>query len=111
MCQSVELGLLRLVGWDEIPPGALRLPPRGLAALGFAELTPAGRRALARTYGLTGVVAGRHQGLIGGERGRAGRRLSLRRSLAHTLGVNDVFVALALAARTATLQGGDEAQD
>jgi len=31
------------------------------------------------------------------------------RSLAHTLGVNDVFAALATAARTATEQGGDEA--
>src|SRR5262249_29871395 len=104
----VQQGWTRAVGSDELPQEALGKRAHDIDALGFTELTRAGRRALARTYGLHSVAAGRHQGLIGGERWQS-RRLSLMRALAHTLGVNDVFVALAAAARTSTEQGSDEA--
>jgi hypothetical protein len=82
----------------------VREEPRGL---GLAELTPLGRRVLAGWLGLTGPMAARHHGLSGGQ-DWAGRRRRLLRNLAHTLGTNDVFVALAAAARGAADRGQRE---
>ena len=60
-----------------------------------------------RRLGLNGPTAARHHGLCGGQ-DWAGHRRRLLRTLAHTLGTNDIFVALAVAARRATARGQDE---
>ena len=77
-------------------------------ALGLSELTPLGRRVLAGWLGLNGPTAARHHGLSGGQ-DWAGRRRRLLRTLAHTLGTNDVFVAFAVAARQEAARGQDDA--
>ncbi len=77
-------------------------------ALGLSELTPLGRRVLAGWLGLNGPTAARHHGLSGGQ-DWAGRRRRLLRTLAHTLGTNDVFVAFAVAARQEAARGEDDA--
>jgi hypothetical protein len=78
------------------------------SVLALTELTPLGRRVLAGWLGLNGPTAARHHGLSGGQ-GWAGRRRRLLRTLAHTLGTNDIFVGLAVSARRATARGQDEA--
>jgi hypothetical protein len=106
--ELVGRGWLRPIPAADIPPAALARLTHELAALALTELTPLGRRVLAGWLGLNGPTAARHHGLSGG-RDWAGRRLRLLRTLAHTLGTNDVFVALALTARRAVARGQDEA--
>ena len=76
--------------------------------LGLVEITIQGRRRLASWLGLEPSGATRYHGLIGNARGQAGRRRRLLRALAHTLGANAVFVALALAADHIRRQGGTD---
>ena len=101
---------LRLIPAMDIPLAALAQVHEEPQALGLAELTPLGRRVLAGWLGLSGPTAARHHGLSGGQ-DWAGRRRRLLRNLPHTLGTNDVFVALAAAARRAAARGQDEALD
>jgi hypothetical protein len=106
--QLVVRGWLRAIPASDIPSSAvaqLRQEPR---ALGLAELTPAGRRVLAAWLGLNSAAAARHHGLSGGQ-DWAGHRRRLLRTLPHTLGTNEVFVALSVAARRAATRGQDEA--
>jgi hypothetical protein len=98
---------LRLIPATDIPPSALAQVHEEPQGLGLAELTPLGRRVLAGWLGLSGPTAARHHGLSGGQ-DWAGRRRRLLRNLAHTLGTNDVFVALAAAARQAADRGQHE---
>jgi protein involved in plasmid replication-relaxation len=93
---------------EDLRQGALGLGLSGLRALRLLEPTPAGRRELARRLALPGPVAARRHGLVGGERGRAGKRRRALRTLAHTLGTNAVFVAMVLAARAVRQGGGDD---
>jgi hypothetical protein len=58
--------------------------------------------------GLSSATAAHHHGLSGGQ-DWGGRRRRLLRTLSHTLGVNEVFVALAAAARRATTRGANQA--
>ena len=106
--ELVDRGWLRPIPATDIPPAALARLEQEPAALALTELTPLGRRVLAGWLGLNGPTAARHHGLSGGQ-DWAGRRQRLLRTLAHTLGTNDVFVALAVAARRATARGQDEA--
>lgn len=102
----VERGWLRWIPLDELPHDAI---PRDEASrLGCVEITLAGRRQLAAWLGLDVPSATRHHGLIGDGLGQAGLRRRLLRTLAHTLGVNAVFVAFVLAARAAAGQGGTD---
>jgi Replication-relaxation len=100
-------------GWiSPIPSVDLMLgcSERGLdqiRRLGLVELTPTGRREAARRLLLAGPTAGRHHGGVR----RAGSRGGMLRHLTHTLGANDVFVSIALAARRVTLAGGDDGLD
>jgi hypothetical protein len=76
------------------------------ANLRLVELTPNGRREVARRLGLRSSHAARHHGLLG--RHDLNRRHFLR-NLQHTVGVNDVFVALVMASRCVRYFGADEA--
>lgn len=112
--ERVQAGLvgrnwLRRVSPEEVPPGAIGLRAAEFRALRLVELTPAGRRELVQRLSLPAALATRHHGLVGGERGRGGKRRRLLRNLAHTLGTNAVFVALAMTARVVCGRGGDEA--
>jgi hypothetical protein len=75
--------------------------------LGLVELTPAGRREAARRLLVSGPVATRHHGLVGG-------RLTIQRFLrqaAHTVGANAFFVALIHAARNRSRRGDDALEE
>lgn len=104
--ELVEIGWLRRITLDELPVDALGLGPDEISGLSLVETTVAGRRQLSTWLGLEPTTATRHHGLIGDGRGQVGRRRRLLRTLAHTLGVNAVFVAFASAADAATRQGG-----
>jgi Replication-relaxation len=106
--ELVARGWLRLIPAADIPAVALARLKEEPRARGLAELTPLGRRVLAGWLGLSGPAAAHHHGLSGG-RDWAGHRQRLLRTLSHTLGTNDVFVALATAARQAAARGQDEA--
>lgn len=106
--QHIARGWVRPIPGEDLRPAALSAGPAGLRALGMLEPTPSGRRELARRLALPGPVAARRHGLVGGERGRAGKRRRALRTLAHTLGANAVFVALVLAARAVRQGGGDD---
>jgi hypothetical protein len=106
--ELIARGWLRLIPPADIPASALAQVHEEPRALGLAELTPLGRRVLAGWLGLRGPTAARHHGLSGGQ-DWAGRRRRLLRTLPHTLGTNDVFVALAVAAGRAAARGQDEA--
>jgi len=101
-------------GWvqsiQEVSSGSAnrQLLGRDLANLRLVELTPNGRREVARRLGLRSSHAARHHGLLG--RHDLHRRHFLR-NLQHTVGVNDVFVALIVAGRHVTHLGGDEAAE
>lgn len=105
----LERGWLRLVDPEEFPRHAITLNPHALAALGFAELTMAGARELARRFLLPVPVASGLLGLICNSQTHAGKRRRLLRHLAHTVGCNEVFVAFATAARAVRARGGDDA--
>jgi hypothetical protein len=100
---------IRRLSREDVPPRAIGLGAAEFGALGLVELTPAGRRELVRRLLLPAALATRHHGLVGGERGRGDKRRPLLRNLAHTLGTNALFVALAMTARVVRGRGGDEA--
>jgi hypothetical protein len=103
----VEQGLVRVLNNSELGQHPRVEVAKGCSAvLDVAELTAAGRRRLAGSIGLPVSAARRHQGLSGGSPRH--RHLALR-NLAHTVGANDVFVAISRAARAATAWGADEA--
>jgi hypothetical protein len=104
--ELVERGWLSRVALDTETVGAVGLGLDEISKLDLAEITILGRRQLASWLGLGAPSATTYHGLIGNDRGQAGRRRRLLRTLAHTLGVNAVFVAFAAAADTATRQGG-----
>ncbi len=106
--ELMDRGWLRPVPVTDIPPAALARLEQEPAALALTELTALGRRVLAGWLGLNGPTAARHHGLSGGQ-DWAGRRQRLLRTLAHTLGTNDVFVAFAVAARQEAARGKDAA--
>jgi hypothetical protein len=91
--ELVEKGWLRRIDLEELPGGAMGLGRNEWQALGLVEVTGAGRARLASWLGLDVSAATRYHGIIGNSRGQAGRRRRLLRTLAHTLGVNGVFVA------------------
>jgi hypothetical protein len=79
------------------------------AALGLTELTVDGLTLVAGRLGIPLAAAVRHLGLAGGGPERPiGQRRSLLRSLAHTLGVNAVFVGLYRTAHARVRAGGDD---
>lgn len=101
-------GLLRLVAFEELPRAGTGVTREELSALGLVEVTSMGRRRVAAWLGIRQVVATRYHGVSGSGRGGAGRRWRLLRALAHTLGANAVFVALAAAAEAVRRAGGDD---
>jgi len=102
----VGRGLVRVLRICELDASASQaIADRG-GELEFAELTSAGRRRLARMLGLPTAAARHHHGIFGGS---ARRRRRALRALAHTIGANGVFVALAVGARAARARGQDEA--
>ena len=106
--ELIESGWLRRIELDEFPDTPMRLGHDKWRVLGLVEITIQGRRLLASWLGLEPSGATRYHGLIGNARGQAGRRRRLLRALAHTLGANAVFVALALAADHIRRQGGTD---
>jgi hypothetical protein len=103
----VAQGLVRRIPLDELVRClATRSDRHRSSVADVAELTTAGRRRVADHLGLPAAAARRHQGLLGGS---SGHRLRALRHLAHTMGVNQVFVQLAVAARSAKARGADEA--
>lgn len=107
--ELLRRGWIRQLEPDEFVNCHAGLIEKDLRAFGLVELTPAGRSELARRIVLTSSSAGRYHGIVGGERGRTGKRNRLLRHLAHTLGTNEVFVTFVAAARAARDLGGDEA--
>lgn len=106
--ELIDSGLLRCIEFAELPDGALGLPREDWANLGLVEVTMAGRRRVAGWLGLTAAAASGYHGLVGQGRGLAGRRWRLLRTLAHTLGTNAVFVALAMGAEAVRRAGGSD---
>jgi hypothetical protein len=104
----VDQGLIRLLTASDLgslAPTRVAVHPLALAD-GLAELTAAGRSLIARRLGLSVAAARRYHGLFGGSPRHRQRAL---RHLEHTVGANQVFVTLALAARTHRGRGIDEA--
>jgi hypothetical protein len=106
--ELVDSGWLRRIDLDELPDSATGVARDECGTLGLVEITVAGRRQLSAWLGLDAPAATRYHGLIGNDRGQAGRRWRLLRTLAHTLGVNGVFIAFAMAADTARRHGGTD---
>jgi Replication-relaxation len=104
--QLVERGWLRCIPSEELPEDAIGLTGIERRALRFVEITAAGRRQLAGWLGLVTPVASHYHGLTDNGVSQATRRARLLRTLPHTLGVNAVFVAFALAAEAVARQGG-----
>lgn len=104
----VTRGWLRHVELDDVHPCAIGLSRTEISGLGLVEITVAGRRRLASWLGLDSTTAARYHGLIGDVLSSRGRRGRLLRNLAHTLGVNSVFVAFAVAAETVHRAGGTD---
>jgi hypothetical protein len=103
----VDRGWLRPVDAHKCGLGKVGdFDPSGLSSLGLVELTRGGTREAARRLMLSGSQAVRHHGLLGS---RARMRQRLLRHIAHTVGANGIFVALARAARAVTRGGGDDA--
>jgi len=102
---------LTAVGWirsfkaADVPPEALGPRPGRPRRLSLVELTPTGRREVARRLLLPASVAARHHGLLGND--ASTRQFS--RHFAHTLGANAVVVAFILTARRIAQRSGDEA--
>jgi hypothetical protein len=102
--ELVERGWIRPIRHEQLPHVAHGLAIEDLQHLGLVELTPAGRREAVRRLLVTGLVAARYHGLVGG---RVGMRCFLRHP-AHTVGANAFFVALVDSARTVRRRGGDD---
>jgi hypothetical protein len=92
--ELVRRGLARVVDSDE-----LRSPLQGRREL--VEVTVKGLRILAGYVGLSLTASVRHHGFTGGgPKTPVGPRRALLANLAHTLGADAVFAAIARAART-----------
>jgi hypothetical protein len=99
-------GLVRMHALVE-PCGAIsKTAGDDVHRLSVAELTGSGRRRLASSLGLPVAIARRHHGLFGGT---VTQRRRVTRAVAHTVGANEMFVAIAVRARIATARGADEA--
>src|SRR5262249_17083125 len=96
--ELIHDGLLRQIDFAELPPGGTGLTCDEFALLGLVEATKKGQRLTASWLGLGRAAAVRYHGLSGHGSRDSGRRWRLLRTLQHTLGVNDVFVAMAMAA-------------
>jgi hypothetical protein len=99
---AIGSGLLRVLGSDEIGPGA--------GGLRLLELTESGLRVVAAQQGLALPAAVRLNGLVGG--GPVcpiGPRRKLVAQLAHTQGTDGVFVRLIAQARASASRGSDAA--
>jgi hypothetical protein len=107
MEQLLKQGWVRAITPDDVPDSAVGSRLHQLRRLALVELTLAGRRESARRLLVPAALTARHHGLGG----RAATRRRLLRHLAHTLGANAFFVALACAARRVTQRGGDDALD
>ncbi|MHB1131000.1 MAG: replication-relaxation family protein [Chloroflexota bacterium] len=98
----IVLGLVRLLGRSEVGETT--------AALRLAELTAEGLAIVAAQQGLSLPAAIRHNGLAGGgPQCPSGARRSLLQNLAHTLGVNALFVGLYRLARLLASSGEHDA--
>ena len=106
--QLIQDGLLRRIGIDELPDRTSAIGLEEFSRLNLMEITRAGRRTLMGWLGLNSDAALRYHGVFGNGRGSAGRRRRLLRTLRHTIGVNSVFVALAVAAANAVDAGGTD---
>jgi hypothetical protein len=102
----VRSGWLKPVEMEELPPVA-GWSHSVFSDLVLVEITLAGQRRIAATLGLDPRTATRYHGLIAG-RSQAGKRRRLLLALAHTLGVNAVFVAFATAACAVRRAGGSD---
>ncbi len=92
--ELVRRGLARVLDPDE-----LRIPLQGRREL--VEVTVEGLRMLAGYVGLSLAASVRHHGFTGGgPKAPVGPRRALLANLAHTLGADVVFAAIARAART-----------
>jgi hypothetical protein len=97
----ISLGLMRILGTDEVDQNTAALEP--------VELTLAGLAVCAAQQGLSLAVAVRVNGLAGGGPGRPiGARRLLLRHIEHTLGVDGVFVSLIATARRLARAGRDD---
>ena len=99
---------VRVVPIDELVLEVRALANGALSELEFAELTPAGHRQLASWLGVPGAAMARYHGVLGGGGRDTGARRRLLRTLAHTLGTNSVFAALAQAAHCVSMRGWDD---
>ena len=104
----VACGWLRRVFLEEVQSLDLKVTGTEFDKLGLVETTLAGRKLLAGWLGLDPTTASRYHGLIGDGRLQAGKRRRLLRTLAHTVGANEVFVSFAVAANTIRQAGGTD---
>jgi hypothetical protein len=104
----VHSGWLKRVKMDELPRVAVGWSQSVFSELGLVEITLAGQRRIAAMLGLDPRTATQYHGLIGVGRSQVGKRRRLLLALAHTLGANAVFVALAAAARAVRRAGGSD---
>jgi hypothetical protein len=107
-CELVESGWLRRIQYDELPHRHVMLNCDEFTRLGLVEVTLAGRRRLASWLGLDSAAATRYHGLMGSGIAQAGRRRRLLRTLAHTVGANEIFMEFATAAERARRNGGTD---
>lgn len=96
-----KLGLIRHLNVDEVREET--------ASQGLIELTTRGLRLVAAHLGLSLAIAVRELGLVGGgPDDPVGSRRKLLCTLAHTRGVDDIFVRLYRLTRERTALGSDE---
>jgi hypothetical protein len=103
--ELIELGLLREAEGAVVPDSVLCEEFR---RVGPVEATRAGLRRVSRWLGLDVSTATRHHGLAGVSSGYLKRRQRLVGALAHTIGTNETFVTLAIAAAVERRRGGDD---
>ena len=106
--ELTERGWLRALEGTDLSASGLDLKLSEFARLGLVEVTSIGRRRLADVLGLDAPTASRYHGLTASGRGATRRRRRLLRTLEHTPGTNDVFVAFASAAAEARRSGGKD---
>jgi hypothetical protein len=97
--ELIHDGLLRQIDFGELPPCGTGLTRDEFALLGLVEATSWGQRLTASWFGLGRAAAVRYHGLSGHGSRDSGLWWRLLRTLQHTPGVNDVFVALPSARR------------
>jgi len=106
--ELIERDLLRALDDSDLGASGLDLDALASSRLGLVEVTDAGRRRLADMLGLDAPTARRYHGLTGSGRATTARRRRFLRTLAHTVGTNDIFVAFALAAAETRRRGGSD---